>query len=692
MEVLNLLGEKYLRVTPAGAGDLDPDVPIPLERTESAYDIIGVFSDLTTTTEQIDTEQLKTAFNVLGETIDAAAPEIADSFDGLSRLSQSISSRDEELQRLFRSSRGVTQVLADRSEDLVTLMGSADLVFEEVKKRKAAIHRLLVNARSLAIELRGLATDNQQQIAPALRQVDGLLDTLISREKELKATLTRWDPTSRSWATSSAPARGSTPTPSTCSPSPPASSCPDHRGTRMTAAGDPAQRRRGWSSSSDWWRSCWSAAPMRSRPRRSPRTSPRAVSVYEGSDVRILGVNVGTRDRGDSRGRVGARRDGVRRQPRPARRCAGRGGHPDPGRRPLHPAHPRLHRRAGHARRCRRSRCPRPAVPVELDRIYASLNDLTSTLGPNGVNADGTLNNLVSAGADALDGQGEAANEMLRNLSEAATTFNNSSGDLFATVSQLADFTETLATNDRLVRAFFADLADVVRTALGRARGAAGARSPPWPTPSARSKGFVKDNREALVTDVEKLTRVVRTIASERESLDDALAVAPVAIGNLFLAFNTESGSVGSRIGVSGNAFDADGFLCSVVQQSDLPKASKTLACELFDAAARAGRGPAADDPAAARGSAPRAARAPAGDRAAPRPASPRPYAGAARPRRADLAELLGRCADDAACADRGRRWPRPCSAAGADRLRLRRRLRPAAARDRRSTPTTPTR
>ena len=65
---------------------------------------------------------------------------------------------------------------------------------------------------------------------------------------------------------------------------------------------------------------------------------------------------------------------------------------------------------------------PRTAVPVELDRIYAALRDLTSTLGPNGVNADGTLNHLVKAGAGALEGQGKAGNAMLRNLAAAATT------------------------------------------------------------------------------------------------------------------------------------------------------------------------------------------------------------------------------------------------------------------------------
>ena len=61
IEVLNLLGEKYLELTPAGSGQLDEDDVIPVDRTQSAYDIVGVFGDLTTTTERIDTEQLQQA-------------------------------------------------------------------------------------------------------------------------------------------------------------------------------------------------------------------------------------------------------------------------------------------------------------------------------------------------------------------------------------------------------------------------------------------------------------------------------------------------------------------------------------------------------------------------------------------------------------------------------------------------------
>ncbi|MGB0098754.1 MAG: MlaD family protein [Nocardioides sp.] len=189
VEVLSLLGEKYLEVQPAGPGQLGEDDVIPIDRTESAYDIVGVFGDLTTTTERIDTGRLQQALDVVADTTNQAAPEIEQSFRGIARLSESVASRDQQIQELLKSSQSVTKVLARRSDDLVDLMKSSSLVFDEVERRKEAIHLLLVNARDLADQLKGVARDNQAQMAPALAEVDQLLSLLNSKEKELKATL-----------------------------------------------------------------------------------------------------------------------------------------------------------------------------------------------------------------------------------------------------------------------------------------------------------------------------------------------------------------------------------------------------------------------------------------------------------------------------------------------------------------------
>ncbi len=194
MEVLNLLGEKYLELTPAGSGQLDTDDVIPVSRTRSAYDIVGVLGDLTSTTERIDIDQLKSALNTVGSTIESSGPELHSAFNGISRLSQSIAGRDAELQTLLEGSASVSEILDDRKGDVVKLVKGADLVFKELRSRKAAVHRLLVNARVLARELRGVVADNQAEIGPALAEVDDLLSFLVSKEKELKATLNAYGP------------------------------------------------------------------------------------------------------------------------------------------------------------------------------------------------------------------------------------------------------------------------------------------------------------------------------------------------------------------------------------------------------------------------------------------------------------------------------------------------------------------
>ncbi|WP_344156243.1 MCE family protein [Nocardioides koreensis] len=307
---------------------------------------------------------------------------------------------------------------------------------------------------------------------------------------------------------------------------------------------------------------------------------PRAVSVYQGTDVRILGVNVGRVTAVIPEGnsvRVDMEYDAKYKVPAGAEAVIVTPTLVADRFVQLTPAY------SGGALMADGADIPLPdtGVPVELDRIYASLRDLSEALGPNGVNKDGTLDHLLEAGAKNLKGQGRLGNRMLTRLSQAADTFGRGSGDLFATVTQLAKFSEALGSNDRLVRAFIKDLSGMSSSLVGervelqRAL-ASVARA------VGTVKGFVHDNHRALVTDLEKLTRVMKTINSERDSIDTALRAGPLALGNLAVAFNNQTNSIGSRIGVNGTFGDFDGLLCSIVMQSGMPRASKDLACKIF--------------------------------------------------------------------------------------------------------------
>jgi phospholipid/cholesterol/gamma-HCH transport system substrate-binding protein len=194
VEVLNLLGTKYLNLTPAGSGQLASGGTIPLSRTHTTYDVVSTLDQLTTTTEQLDTDQLATALRTLAGTIDASAPEVHQSFTGISRLSASIASRNHDVEQLLHHADDVTRLLAQRKGDLVTLMKQGDQVFQELELRKQAIHRLLVSARQLAVTLKGIADDNRAEIGSALADLHQVTSNLRRQKDNIQATIHNLEP------------------------------------------------------------------------------------------------------------------------------------------------------------------------------------------------------------------------------------------------------------------------------------------------------------------------------------------------------------------------------------------------------------------------------------------------------------------------------------------------------------------
>ena len=203
------------------------------------------------------------------------------------------------------------------------------------------------------------------------------------------------------------------------------------------------------------------AVPDEGTPKTVTAHFPRAVSVYEGSDVRILGVNVGRVTAVVPEGnsvRVDMEYDDKYEVPADAKAVIVTPTLVADRFVQLTPAIAKGDKVMADGADIA---LPDTGVPVELDRIYASLRDLSHALGPNGVNKDGTLDHVLQAGANALDGKGELGNQMLTELAAAAQTFGKGSGPLFDTVTQLAQLTTTLAENDKFVRAFVQDLAGV---------------------------------------------------------------------------------------------------------------------------------------------------------------------------------------------------------------------------------------
>lgn len=219
--------------------------------------------------------------------------------------------------------------------------------------------------------------------------------------------------------------------------------------------------------------------------------------------------------------------------------------------------------------------------PVEIDRIYKSLAQLSDALGPNGVNKTGALDELISAGANALRGQGKLANETITNLSAAAEVFGDNSGALFSSVRQLSELTEVLAANDRFVNEFMADLAGVSTQLAGerdelQAALAALARS------VGTVRSFVHDNKDLVEAEIKELSSVIGAVAKEKDALGTALQLAPLGLGNLTTAFDVKTGTIGARVQFGPTVQSLGNVLCDVVVNSGT--ANSATICKLLKA------------------------------------------------------------------------------------------------------------
>ncbi|RSM81270.1 MCE family protein [Kibdelosporangium aridum] len=211
------------------------------------------------------------------------------------------------------------------------------------------------------------------------------------------------------------------------------------------------------------------------------------------------------------------------------------------------------------------------ASPVELDDLYASVNKLTTDLGPNGANKDGSVSNLLDTLAGTLKGNGQNLNDTVKQLAAAADTLSGSREDLFSTVDSLGKFTEALANSDKAVHDFYGRLADV-STFLADDREEVAEALSSLAVALGDVKDFVGENKDLLASNVEKLTGVTKALVDQRAAIAEILDVAPVGATNLINSYDAASGTIGVRADLNEFTHPPILMVCRLIE-SGTPKA-----------------------------------------------------------------------------------------------------------------------
>jgi len=328
---------------------------------------------------------------------------------------------------------------------------------------------------------------------------------------------------------------------------------------------------------------------------------PRTVSLYEGSDVRILGVPIGevetvtptgtdvtVRMSYDAKYKVPADAEAVIISPAIV-------GDRFVQLTPVYTEGAVLQSNAELSQ-------DQTSTPLELDEIYQSIDDLTVALGPQGANSKGALTALLDTTARNFAGQGEQFNQTIKDLGKLTGTLDNNKEELFGTAEQIGRFVSALAVtgtldnnkeelfgtaeqigrfvsalaeNDQTVRQFNESLAAAASMLEGERDDLAAALKNLGVAMQEVST-FVRENRDGLSENIEGLNVITKILVKQRDALSETLNVAPLALNNLFHTYNPAAGTLDTRSNAGENAaaFEDDpaAFLCSVLRAADPSK------------------------------------------------------------------------------------------------------------------------
>ncbi len=188
----------------------------------------------------------------------------------------------------------------------------------------------------------------------------------------------------------------------------------------------------------------------------------------------------------------------------------------------------------------------RTTGPAELDDIYAALNRLTVALGPEGVNKNGALSRFIKVSEANLTGNGAALGSSITKLSQAVTTLSSGREDLFGTVRNLQTLTGALADSDLQIKHFEEQFAQVAGD-LASERQDLGAALHNLGNALDSVATFVRANRAKLHKDLGGLKVISQILVDQQSSLNETLAVGPVALANIIHAYQPDLGVIATR-------------------------------------------------------------------------------------------------------------------------------------------------
>lgn len=203
----------------------------------------------------------------------------------------------------------------------------------------------------------------------------------------------------------------------------------------------------------------------------------------------------------------------------------------------------------------------RTAVPVSFDEVKQQLIELSTTLAPQNGARLPVADTIQALEQGLSHGNAQSLRSAIEGMRSAAVTLSDGRVDLFTTISNLNVFTRDLAVNDAAVTGFTTELA-TVSGVLAQNRQALTDAVAGLSSALSNTGTFLTKNRSTLNTSVKDLTLLSAALADRSNQLAAVLHLAPTALINLYNII--ENQAITGRASLTGLS-DSAQLICGAI-------------------------------------------------------------------------------------------------------------------------------
>jgi phospholipid/cholesterol/gamma-HCH transport system substrate-binding protein len=183
----------------------------------------------------------------------------------------------------------------------------------------------------------------------------------------------------------------------------------------------------------------------------------------------------------------------------------------------------------------------RTAIPVEWDQVKEQLTRLATDLGPQ-AGAPGTpISRFIDSAAGAMNGNGDKLRQTIAELSGVGRTLADGSGNLVDVIKNLQTFVTALRDSGQQIVAFqnrFATLTSVVNDGSDL-----GSTLADLTSAVIDVQRFVAGTRDQTAEQIQRLANVTQNLVDHKLDIENLLHAAPNAVANGYNIYDPDTGS-----------------------------------------------------------------------------------------------------------------------------------------------------